>query len=182
MRAGILSLSRAARAPQASYFRCARRRRGAVAIATTVATKKSGGEAAGPLRVPLRGHGGRPRRRPQTLPFHDHPELLRAEAGDLGPAPAEQLPGGEQLFGRRQPDAAPRAALRSWVGLFQHGRAAARVPRPGLPSLRSQVLTPGLKTASVLPRSPDFQAASALAVECPQDNRSFPVHTSEKEG
>lgn len=173
----------ALRAPQASYFRCARRQREAVAIATTVATKKSGGEAAGPLRVPLlRGHGGWPRRRPQTLPFHDHPELLRAEAGDLGPAPAEQLPGGEQLFGRRQPDAAPRAALRSWVGLFQHGRAAARVPRPGLPSLRSQVLTPGLKTASVLPRSPDFQAASALAVECPQDNRSFPVHTSEKEG
>lgn len=36
------------RAPQASYFRCARRRRGAVAIATTVAPKKSRGEAAGP--------------------------------------------------------------------------------------------------------------------------------------
>lgn len=93
-----------------------------------MATKKSGGEAAGPLRVPLlRGHGGRPRGRPQTLSFHDHPELLRAEAGALGPAPAEQLPGGEQLLGRRQPDAAPRAALRSWAGLFQHGRA---VPGP----------------------------------------------------
>lgn len=122
------------RPPQASYFRCACRRRGAVAIATTVATKKSSGEAAGPLRAPLlRGHGGRPGGRPQTLPFHDHPELLRAEAGALGPAPAEQLPGGEQLLGRRQPDAAPRAALRSWAGLFQHGRAAARAFPPSGP-------------------------------------------------
>ena len=51
-------------------------------------------------------------------------------------------PGGEQLLGRREPDATSGAAVRSWAGLFQHGKAIARpplslVPRSGLGSLPS---------------------------------------------
>ncbi|XP_045342577.1 cytoplasmic dynein 2 heavy chain 1 isoform X15 [Leopardus geoffroyi] len=58
-----------------------------------------------------RRHGGRGPGRSEGLPPHHHAELLRPPAGALRPAAGGRLPRGQQLSGRRQPDAPQGAAL-----------------------------------------------------------------------